>query len=115
MSTTCLDRYRQHEGSTCVRAISSGDYHPDDPNPARGAFLRWVGYHLAQQRVTDASLWRALEHELFAYRHPFLHRTGRSARRAAAATVKGVGRRTLPPPLRRELRRLRAGWSARRP
>jgi len=66
----CWARYRQHEESTCRQAIRSGRYHPIRLNPARLLYLEWLAKYLAQQNIQHRDLWRALNRELWLYRHP---------------------------------------------
>jgi glycosyltransferase involved in cell wall biosynthesis len=68
------ERYRQHPESSSNVAISSGEYHPWRPNPARYAFLKWLAAYGRAQGVEDASFWNVLQRELWLYRHPTLHR-----------------------------------------
>jgi len=70
VSSRYWDRYRQHEAGACAVAYKSGEAHPVDISPARGAFLEWLATYLRRVRPNDRKL-----HELFAqllrpYRFP---------------------------------------------
>jgi glycosyltransferase involved in cell wall biosynthesis len=66
----CSAIYRQHSTSDCHLAIETGQFHESEPNPARGAFLRWLERYLVAQRVRNRDVWQALRHELWPYEHP---------------------------------------------
>jgi len=51
----CLDRYRQHEGSSCRAAVRSGEL-----DEARRRYLRWLTGYMRQVSATDPELWRAV-------------------------------------------------------
>lgn len=105
---TCSDRYRQHDGSCCARALRTGDYHPELPHPARRLYLQWLRDYLGHEGVTDPALLAALRHNLLPYDHPIVYGSrlrlrygGRLARRAGVQALESV----LPGPLYRALRR----------
>jgi glycosyltransferase involved in cell wall biosynthesis len=66
---TCWYRYRQHEDSTCARAMITGEYFS-----ARPVFLHWLERYLTDQGVEDSALWQALDREQWPYRHPATYR-----------------------------------------
>uniref|UniRef100_B8HRA9 Glycosyl transferase family 2 n=1 Tax=Cyanothece sp. (strain PCC 7425 / ATCC 29141) TaxID=395961 RepID=B8HRA9_CYAP4 len=66
----CWDQYRQHEGSSSFIAIRNGEYHPLKLNPARQAFLQWLGDYLTAQNCQDLSLWQAYRQAMWPYEHP---------------------------------------------
>ncbi|MDH3282089.1 MAG: glycosyltransferase [Gammaproteobacteria bacterium] len=74
IDTECCDKYRQHPDSSSHAAIRSGEYHPYLPNPARSAFLDWLGDYLKQQHVDDHKLWNAYHSARRPYRYPRLYR-----------------------------------------
>jgi glycosyltransferase involved in cell wall biosynthesis len=61
----CWYRYRQHPESCVLRGQQTGETHA-----ARLRFLNWLGGYLTERKVRDRALWRALELELWRYRHP---------------------------------------------
>lgn len=105
---TCSDRYRQHDGSCCAKALRTGLYHPELPHPARETYLAWLRGYLAREDVTDPALLAALGRNLLPYDHPLLYGSrmrvryaGRLARRSFVRGLESV----LPGPLYRALRR----------
>lgn len=66
----CWDKYRQHPDSSSVVAVRQGDYHPLRPNPARLAFLSWLGEYLKTQKLQDEVLLQAYQQALWPYQHP---------------------------------------------
>jgi glycosyltransferase involved in cell wall biosynthesis len=88
----CLAIYRLHSESSCHVAIETGEYHPSDPNPARGAFLRWLETYLVTRQVTDAELRRALDRELAPYRNSAVSGLARGAGRLWARAEASIER-----------------------
>ena len=70
----CWDRYRQHDASACHTVAREGQ-----STATFVRYLRWLEAYLAEQRIEDAELWRALRGALRRYRHPWLHRLERHA------------------------------------
>jgi glycosyltransferase involved in cell wall biosynthesis len=56
VSDECLDRYRQHEGSTCAMGEASGEQ-----ARARPIYLAWLESWLAAQGLRDSEVGRALQ------------------------------------------------------
>jgi glycosyltransferase involved in cell wall biosynthesis len=63
-----FDRYRQHADSFCAQAMRSGEYQPNQPNPARGAFLRWLERHVINSGLDAGGLLQQVRAELEPYR-----------------------------------------------
>jgi glycosyltransferase involved in cell wall biosynthesis len=78
VADTCWYRYRQHENTTCARAIKTGEYFA-----ARPVFLDWLEGYLSDRGVADRALWQALHREQWRYRHPVRYRLLRRVKRAA--------------------------------
>jgi len=97
VSGTQTAEYRQHAASSTARALRDGTYHPEQLNPTREAFLRWLNGYL-RSRSDDAELRALLDSAL----QPYDER--RSRVRASAVSVF---RRKVPPSARR---RLRGAW-----
>ena len=105
---TCSDRYRQHDGSCCAKALRSGIYHPELPHPTRETYLAWLCDYLGREGVDDPALRDALRRNLLPYAHPLVY--GSKVRlRYAARLVRRAQTRVLeallPGPLYRWLRR----------
>jgi len=64
-SDQCWYRYRQHPDSSVLIGQRTGETHT-----ARLRFLNWLGTYLAEQRVQDRRIWRALAFEFWRYSHP---------------------------------------------
>ena len=114
VSGRCWDRYRQHPRSSIFVATAAGEVHPELPHPARYVFLEWLERYLDRHGLRDTEVWRALQHQLWLYRHPALHRTlkqmqsvpDRMKRAFWEVGVSGafrIGRRVLPAALRERL------------
>jgi len=95
----CLDRYRQHENSSCRTVARAGQL-----DAAVERYLTWLESYLSAQPVVDPTVRAAARQALRRHRHPWLHRVQRQAlrynarmRRLASRTIA----RTLP---RRRLR-----------
>jgi glycosyltransferase involved in cell wall biosynthesis len=73
LTERCLDRYRQHPGSSCARAAASGAYDPVRASEAHRRYLEWVRGYLTAEQVTDAEVWAALRVGMRPYRHPVLY------------------------------------------
>jgi GT2 family glycosyltransferase len=74
VSSRCWYRWRKHPDSTCSVAVNTGRYHS-----ARLTFLKWVEKYLSDHGVKDTEIWKALQKELWPYRHPILYRLLRPA------------------------------------
>src|SRR5262245_60883354 len=64
-SGQCWYRYRQHPDSCYLTGQRTGDTHS-----ARLRFLNWLTKYLAEQKVRDLGVWRALWFEFLPYSHP---------------------------------------------
>ena len=62
---SCWYRYRQHPESCVIRGQQTGETHT-----ARLRFLNWLAGYLTERKVRDRGVWRALELELWRFRHP---------------------------------------------
>lgn len=103
----CWDRYRQHPDNSCSIAINTGQFHPSQPNPARGIFLNWLAKYLLEQGAKDTEVWKVLQKSLWPYHHANLYRQLQLAKnllRPMKGLVKLIGRRTLPAHVRSWLR-----------
>ncbi len=95
----CWSRYRQHAASTCHTAIRDGEYHPYLPNPAREAYLDWLGRYLRDLDVADDALWRAYELAWEPYRpRPWLGWLGPGPRLLRSARLRLASRFGRRPP-----------------
>ena len=98
----CLDRYRQHENSSCQTVARAGQL-----DAAFETYLTWLESYLAEQPIVDPTVRAAARRALRRHRHPWLNRVHRQALRYDARlrtlASRTVGR-TLPGPLRRRLR-----------
>lgn len=74
ISDRCWDKYRQHSESCCAQAISSGQFHPENPSPATYTFLTWLKSYLIQQQVWNLWVWWVLQNMLLPYEHPTLYK-----------------------------------------
>jgi glycosyltransferase involved in cell wall biosynthesis len=54
--TYCGARYRQHPGSTSVRATADGSYDQLGPHPARAKFLEWLREYVLKSGVRSWTL-----------------------------------------------------------
>jgi glycosyltransferase involved in cell wall biosynthesis len=99
VTSECWDRYRQHPDNCCSIAVSAGQFHYANPNPAQLNFLNWIGSYLSQQGVKDTEIWRALQRGLWPYHYPILYQMLRLKH-----LVKLIGRWILPAPVRQWLR-----------
>lgn len=89
----CLDRYRQHAGSSCQLVAAAGQ-----ADAAFATYLTWLEGYLRRQDVSDPEVWSALRAALRPYRHPLLHGLERSAQhqtRRLARALARAGRRAL--------------------
>jgi hypothetical protein len=98
----CLDRYRQHENSSCQTVARSGQM-----DGAFESYLTWLESYLATQPVVEPAVRTAVRRALRRHRHPWLNRLHRQALRCDARLRTLASRtigRTLARPLRRRLR-----------
>jgi SAM-dependent methyltransferase len=73
---------------------------------ARLFFLNWLVGYLSEQGIKDSKLKQALQWQRWQYRYPILRRSIQRAKEAVGkmqALLMGIGRRTLPSPIRRWL------------
>jgi glycosyltransferase involved in cell wall biosynthesis len=87
----CLDRYRQHEESSCRTAARSGEL-----QVVRRRYLQWLTDYMRQVSAADPELWRAVRRAQRSMRYPRLRaiagRLGRwrgRVRRALGVAVPG--------------------------
>jgi glycosyltransferase involved in cell wall biosynthesis len=78
VTTECVALYRQHSESSCYKAMMSGEWDPQGPNPARSRYLYWLRRYLQRQRISNPKPWVALYRALFPYQHPKLYECGRA-------------------------------------
>jgi glycosyltransferase involved in cell wall biosynthesis len=98
----CLDRYRQHENSSCRTVARAGQL-----DAAFETYLSWLESYVSAQPIVDAAVRTAARRALRRHRHPLLHRVQRQALRYDASLRRLASRtigRTLPRPLRQRLR-----------
>jgi glycosyltransferase involved in cell wall biosynthesis len=103
VADVCLDRYRQHDDSSCRTVAREGRM-----DAAFVTYLNWLEGYLSDQRVTDASVRAALRTALRPYRHPLLHRVEQRTMRCDSllrAAALRTAKRALPAALRDRLRR----------
>ena len=97
----CLDRYRQHENSSCHTVERAGQM-----NASFVTYLTWLESYVGAQPIVDPAGRAAVRRALRRYRYPLLHRAQRRARRYNAR-LRGLAsraiERTLPLSLRRRL------------
>lgn len=67
VSTECWGLYRQHQNNNGKLAMAMGLWLPHAPNPARRAYLKWVGKYLNEQNIQNDELWNVLSEELQPY------------------------------------------------
>lgn len=69
------DRYRRHEDSSVSRAERQGQL-----DVWRLEYLRWFRTYIEEEGYAHGELHRALDHAMWPYRHPHLHRVVRRIR-----------------------------------
>jgi glycosyltransferase involved in cell wall biosynthesis len=89
----CLDRYRQHENSSCQTVSRAGQM-----DSAFHTYLTWLESYVAARPGTDPAVRAAVRRALRRYRHPLLHRVERQARRYEAG-MRRLASRTIGRPL----------------
>lgn len=110
VSGGCWDKYRQHPDKSCSFAQEKGEWHPFLPNPARGAYLRWLAGYLSERGAEGAGVWKVLQRELWPYDHPTLYRPVGLVKRLVRfmeGLSKSIARLVMPASIHR---RLRARW-----
>jgi glycosyltransferase involved in cell wall biosynthesis len=98
----CLDRYRQHENSSCQTVARAGQM-----AEAFERYFSWLESYLAAQPVVEPAVRTAVRRALRRHRHPWLNRVHRQAVRYDARLRTLAARtlaRTLPRPLGRRRR-----------
>ena len=85
----CLDRYRQHEDSSCRTVERAGQL-----DAAFETYLTWLESYVAAQPVVAPSVRAAARTALRRLRHPVLYRLQRQARRYDAR-LRSLASRTL--------------------
>lgn len=69
------DRYRQHPNSHARRMRRAGAWNAKGkPSPTHRTFVTWLRDYVIEQDVMDREVWKALNAELWPYRHPTLYR-----------------------------------------
>ncbi|HEX3035119.1 MAG TPA: glycosyltransferase family A protein [Thermodesulfobacteriota bacterium] len=68
VSSKCWYKYRNHQNSACSTAVRIGQY-----DSSRVLFLTWVEEYLSKRGIKDSTAWKALQNELYPYRHPVLY------------------------------------------
>ena len=94
----CLDRYRQHEHSSCRTVARAGQL-----DAAFQTYLTWLESYVSAQPVVDAAVRAAARRALRRYRHPWLHRIEQQALRHDAR-LRRLASRTIGRTLSRTLR-----------
>jgi glycosyltransferase involved in cell wall biosynthesis len=98
VANQCWDRYRRHQDSVCSIARKTGRAHSN-----RLFFLNWLESYLSTQGAEQTEIWRVLQKELWAYRHPHLWGLTSRAQHPARETrklLRWVARRLLPADVR---------------
>jgi hypothetical protein len=101
VSSVCWTKYRRHPKSCGETAIKFGKV-----AGIRLSFIKWVQGYLAEQKITDPRVWKAVEAALRPYQHPRLF-TLCNKYRAFINRLEGLtihyGRMILPISVRRWL------------
>jgi hypothetical protein len=95
----CLDRYRQHESSSCRTAARAGEL-----DQAFERYLIWLTSYVSAQPGVDPAVRVAVRRALRRHRHPRLRQLERRLQRDGARLRQFAARafgRALPRPLRR--------------
>ncbi len=98
VASGCWDRYRKRPDSSVAIAKEKGQL-----RSARGSFLKWLEAYLKMKGVKDVEVWRALQKELWPYRHPFLCRLSGGTDLLIGQMgnlLRQIARQTLPAPAR---------------
>lgn len=82
VASECWAKYRQHPASNCSIAQKTGQN-----NTARAIFLNWLAAYLNKQGIKDTELCRALQSELWPYRHPIPYGLVHRARQSVLGDV----------------------------
>jgi len=85
----CLDRYRQHENSSCRTVERAGQL-----DAAFETYLTWLESYVAAQPAVAPTVRAAVRRALRRHRHPVLYRLQRQARRYDAR-LRALASRTL--------------------
>jgi glycosyltransferase involved in cell wall biosynthesis len=97
----CLDRYRQHEDSSCRMVERAGQL-----DAAFETYLTWLESYVAAQPIVAPPVRAAARKALRRHRHPVLHRLQRQASRydarLRALASRTIGRTLRPRPRGRE-------------
>lgn len=94
----CWDRYRQHPNSTCATVNKNGQ-----DIETRLFFLNWLAATFEKQELKDKAIRRGLHKEIWLSRYPALRFWTASRQNLVnriKAILSGIGRRTLPAPVR---------------
>jgi glycosyltransferase involved in cell wall biosynthesis len=101
-SNQCLFKYRRHPDSSVSIVKKRGAL-----RAARLAYLNWLGKYLAEQRVENSDVWRALRGAKRRCQYPALYRLRNDARYRVTTFeehLKSVARVMLPASLHQRLR-----------
>ena len=82
VSSECSARYRQHPNSNCSITQETAQH-----ATRRLAFLRWLADYLSKHGVNNGALRKALNREIWPYRHPNLDRIYQLARRGLPGKI----------------------------
>jgi SAM-dependent methyltransferase len=82
VSSECSARYRQHPNSNCSISQETAQH-----ATGRLAFLRWLADYLSKDGVNNGVLRKALQREIWPYRHPNLDRIYQLARRGLPGKI----------------------------
>jgi glycosyltransferase involved in cell wall biosynthesis len=85
----CLDRYRQHENSSCQTVARAGQL-----DAAFETYLTWLDSYVSAQPGVDPAVRAAARRALRRHRHPLLHRVQRQVLRNGAR-LRRLASRTL--------------------
>lgn len=108
--------YRQHAASACRRFEVAGLYRAGRHHLAHQQFLEWFAGYVADKRVDDVRVLRALDDALLPYHHPWRHRLRAFDEQLTAGVkrpVRWVAHRLLPARALRAISHRRAAVSRR--
>ena len=94
----CLDRYRQHEHSSCRTVARAGQL-----DAAFETYLTWLESYVSAQPGVDPTVRAAVRRALSRHRHPWIHRVQRQALRYDAR-LRRLASRTIGRTLRQRPR-----------
>lgn len=65
VTSTCTDRYRQHEDSVSMRALEAGSWSLHRPSRSLVRFHLWLARMLVRRRVRDRVVWQHMLRKLW--------------------------------------------------